>query len=156
MSRHKNIGDAITIKGFFRVQIQDKKSRKIVGDTGWMQNQITNYGFESCIVALPFKCANTVQCTGMLLGSGSVPASDAADIPNSHTAYWSSFGQSTVIGSSTCRATQSFDGTLGAVTLSNIGVYANSTDPLIAGNTYASSALATTQDVNATYELRYS
>lgn len=146
----------IVIKGFTRLQIVDKKTRKIVGDSGWMQNQITNYGLNSCVVATPIKAAGSIQATGMLLGSGTNPASDATALDGSLTAYWGSFLQSTVISSLTARVTRSFDGTLGAVTLANIGIFGNSTGSLIAGKTFASSALSTDQDVNCSYELRYS
>ena len=144
----------VTIKGFTRVQIKDKKTRKIVGDSGWHQNVITDYGYESCIVASPIG-AGSVQAAVLMLGSGGVPTSTTDAIPNSNSKYISSFAQSSVIGSSTARMTVSFDGTLAAATLSNIGVYATSNGSLIAGNSYASSALATDQDVNCTYEFRY-
>lgn len=157
MARRKKTGiETVGVKGFFRLQIVDKKTRKIVGDTGYFQNQITNYGLNSCIVALPLKCANSIQATGMMLGSGTNPASDAVALPLSNTNYWSSFGQSTVIASLTARATQSFDGTLGAATLANIGIFAASSGTILAGKTFASSAITTDQDVNCTYELRYS
>lgn len=157
MNRKKKTGiETVGVKGFFRLQILDKKTRKIVGDSGYIQNQITNYGLNSCIVALPFKCVGSIQATGMMLGSGTNPASDATQLPLSNTTYWSSFGQSTVIASLTARATQSFDGTLGAATLINIGVFAASSGTIIAGKAFASSAITTDQDVNCTYELRYS
>jgi hypothetical protein len=145
----------LSIKGFTRVQLVDKRTRKVVGDSGWLENQVTNYGLESCFVACPIGAAS-VQAAGIMLGSGSVPASDATALPLSNTDYYAAFAQSSVIGSLTARVTQSFDGTLGAATLSNIGLFAASTGTLLAGNTYASSALATTQDVNVSYELRYS
>lgn len=144
----------IGIKGFFRLQIVDKKTNKVQGDTGWRQNQITNYGLESCIVGSPIGAAS-VQAGGLRLGSGSVPASDATALPLSHTDYWSAFAYSSVIASLTARMSVSFDGTLGAVTLSNIGGFATNTGTLLWGNTFASSALATTQSVNCSYDLIY-
>lgn len=151
----RNTNEAIKIKGFFRLQIVDKKTKKIVGDSGWKKNQITNYGFEKCFVAAPIGAAS-VQAAGMMLGSGTVPASDAVALPNSNTDYYSAFGQSSVIDSKTARVTQSFDGTLGAATLANIGLFAASSGTLLNGGTFNSSALTTDQDINMTYELRYS
>jgi hypothetical protein len=148
----ENVG----VKGFFRLNIVDKKSKKVVGDTGWIQNQITNYGLNSCIVALPLKCANSVQCSGILLGSGTGVASDGTNLQASASSYWAAFAQSTVISSLTARATCSFDGTLDATTLREIGIKAVSTDTVIAARSFASSAITTDQDVNCTYELRYS
>jgi len=157
MARRKKTGvESVGVKGFFRLQIVDKKTRKIVGDSGYFQNQITNYGLNSCIVALPLKCAGSIQAQGMMLGSGTNPASDATALPLSNTDYWSAFAQSTVIASLTARGTVSFDGTLGAATLCNVGIMATNTGTLIAGKTFASSAITTDQDVNCTYELRYS
>jgi hypothetical protein len=155
MSRKNKPVESIGVKGFFRVQIVDKKSREIVGDSGYFPNQITNYGLESVIVALPLKCANSLQCSGMMLGSGTAPASDATTLESSNTDYWSSFGQSTVVDSLTAQATQSFDGTLGAATIKNIGLFVASTGTVIAGNTFTQSTLTTDQDVNCTYQLRY-
>ncbi|MHC4156823.1 MAG: hypothetical protein ACYST6_18170 [Planctomycetota bacterium] len=156
MRKKKTSGNRIAVKGFFRVQVLDKKTRKIVGDSGWTENQITNYGLNSCVVAAPIGAAS-VQAAGLLLGSGAAnPASDAVTLASSLSKYYSAFAQSSVIDSLTARMTQSFDGTLDAVTLNNIGVFAASSGSLIAGKTFASSALTTDQDVNCTYELRYS
>ena len=144
----------IAVKGFARLQIIDNKTQRIVGDSGWFKNQITNYGLNSCIVAAPIGAAS-IQAGGLRLGSGTTPASSAVALDSSHTAYYSAFGQSSVIDSLTARMTQSFNGTLGAVTIANIGVFANSTGSLLAGKTFNSSALATTQSVNCSYEWRY-
>lgn len=149
--------DSITVKGFTRLQIVNREDGSVAGDTGWMQNQITNYGWESCIVALPLKCANSVQCSGMLLGSGTGVASSGTNLTASCTAGWIPFAQSTVISSSTARATGTLAGSdLGATTIQEIGIKAVSTDTVIAAKSFTSSAIATTQDINASYELRYS
>jgi len=154
MARKKK--NLVAVKGFTRLQIVDKKTRKIVGDTGWGENQITNYGLESCIVGLPFAAAGSIQAAGMMLGSGTNPASDATQLPLSNTDYYSAFAYSSVIDSLTARASVSFDGTLGAATIANVGVFAASSGTILAGKTFASSALTTDQDVNCTYEIRYS
>jgi hypothetical protein len=155
MSRKKKNSDRISVKGFLRLQIVDKKSQKIIGDSGWLNNQITNYGLNNCIVAAPIGAAS-VQAAGLLLGSGTNPASDATALDGSLSKYYSAFAQSSVIASLTARMTQSFDGTLDAATLANMGIFAASDGSLIAGKTFNSSALTTDQDVNCTYELRYS
>lgn len=146
----------LKIKGMSRLQIVDKKTRKIVGDTGWRRNQITNYGLESCICAAPIGAAS-VQAAGFVLGSGTVPASSHTVLNGSNSDQYSTFAQSTVNGSLSARMTQSFDGNASSMaTLANIGILAASTGSLIAGLTFASSSLGTDQDVNATYELQYS
>ena len=155
MSRKKHIGNDVGVKGFFRVNIVDKKSRKVVGDSGWVENQVTNYGLESCICAAPIG-AGSVQVAGILLGSGTGVDSDGTNLQASASSYWAAFAQSTVVSSLTARMTCSFDGTLDATTLREIGIKAVSTDTVIAAKSFASSAITTDQDVNCTYELRYS
>ena len=156
MSRKKNIpANNIAVKGFFRVQLKNKKDGTVEGDSGWINNQITNYGLNSCIVALPFKCANSIQASGLMLGSGTGVASDGTNLTSGNTDYWTAFAQSTVISSLTARATASIDGTQGAATLQEIGVFAASDGTVIAAKSFASSAITTDQDVNCTYELRY-
>lgn len=146
----------IKIKGMSRLQIVDEKTRRIVGDTGWRENQITNYGLNSCIVAAPIGAAS-VQAAGMIIGSGTVPASSATALDGSNTDQYSTFAQSAVQGSLSARMTQSFDGAASSMaTLANVGILAASTGSLIAGLTFASSSLGTDQDVNCTYEFQYS
>lgn len=160
MKRRGSVGtlaptSGLKIKGFFRVQIVDKKTRKVVGDSGLLENQITNYGMANCFLACPAKLSGSLQIDGARLGSGTNPASTAVVLDGSHTAYYSTLGTG-LNGSTQVQFTQSYDGTLGAVTIANVGLYATNTGSLIAGKTYGSSAVATTQDVNLTYYLNYS
>ena len=155
MSKLRN-RDSVSVRGFTRLQIVDRKTKKIVGDTGWLQNQITNYGFNSCLVAAPIGAAS-VQAAGFVLGSGAAPASSAVELAGSNSDQYSAFGQSSVISSMTARMTASFAGSNSTMaTLANIGVLAASTGSLICGNTFASSSLGGDQNINASYELRYS
>lgn len=145
----------VRIRGFTRVQILDKKTRKIVGDSGWKRNQITNYGMESCFAGAPIGAAS-VQANGMILGSGTVPASSATSLNGSNSAQYSTAAQKSVFGSLTARMTQSFDGNASSMAqLANIGIMAASTGSLIAGAIFASSSLGTDQDVNASYQFQY-
>lgn len=151
-----NQRDMIRVRGFTRMQIVDAKTKKIVGDSGWGQNQITNYGFANCMVAAPIGAAS-VQAAGFVLGSGTVPASSATALDGSNSDQYSAFGQSSVISSMTARMTASFAGSNGSMAvLANIGVLAASTGSLICGNTVDSSSLGTDQNLNVSYELRYS
>ncbi len=146
----------VAVRGFTRLQITDKDTGKIVGDTGYMENMITNYGFANCIVASPIKATGSIQVLSMMLGSGSTAiASNATNLNASLSKWVSSVAISSVVASLTARVSQSFDGT-DAVTLKEVGLFSVSNGSLICGNTFNSSALATTQDVNVTYELRYS
>lgn len=154
MSRAHKRREKVAIKGFFRVQIRDKDTGKVVGDSGMIENQITNYGMASCFVGGPVAAAGTVQVAGVMLGNGTAPASDATALPGSNTDYYSTVGEA-INGSTQAQLTQSFDGTLGAATFANMGLFAASSGTVICGNTFASSALATTQDINITYQINY-
>ena len=154
MARKRKHDEAMRIKGFFRVQIRDKRTGKIVGDSGMCPNQVTNYGMDKCFVGGPVGADSTVQVVGAMLGSGTAPASDATDLPDANTDYYSTVGEA-VNNSTQGQLTQSFDGTLGAATIANIGLFAASDGSCLCGNTYSSSELATTQDVNITYNLNY-
>ncbi len=150
--------DAIKLKGFLRVQLVNKKTGKIEGDSGWMQNVITNYGFESCIAALPMDgIGNTTQAAYLILGSGTEPATDATQLPGSNTDQVLTFAGVSVVASMTQRASAQFEGSDSSMAqLANIGLLAASSGPLIAGNTFASSAFSTDQQCNASYELQFS
>jgi len=152
MARKKH--DNCAIKGFFRVQIRDKATGKIVGDSGYIQNQITNYGMEKCFVGGPAGTADTVQIVGAMLGSGAEPAATATSLDGSNTDYYSTVAE-TINNSTQAAFSQTFDGTLGAATIANVGLFAASTGSLICGQTYTASTVATTQDVNLTYNLNY-
>lgn len=149
--------EKVSIKGFFRVQIQDKESGKIVGDTGYIQNQVTNYGMLNCLVGTPANAvaASSVQIAGAMLGSGgdAIAATAVALASSLGSAWYSTLG-ATVNGSTQAQFTQTFSNDT-AVTIGNIGLLAATDGSLIAGKSYASSALATTQSVNMTYNLNY-
>jgi hypothetical protein len=155
MARRKSSGNKIAIKGFFRLQIKDKQTGKVVGDTGYIENQITNYGMANCFVGGPAAAADSVQINGAVLGSGTDPASNATALDGSlGTDYYSTVAEA-INGSTQAQFTQSYDNSYGAITLANIGLLAANTGSLIAGKTFASSAVATTQDINLTYNINY-
>jgi len=148
--------DLIRIKGFTRLQRVDRKTKKIISDTGWLQNQITNYGMNNCLCAAPIGAAS-VQAAGFVLGTGGDPASSATALEGSNSDQYSAFGQSSVIASLMARLTGSFAGSNGSMaTLGNIGILAASNGSLIAGKSFPTSSLGADQDINASYEFRYS
>ncbi|MDX9780783.1 MAG: hypothetical protein RBT66_07075 [bacterium] len=150
----KKKSNVVRIKGFLHGQIVDKATGKVVADSGVMQNQITNYGLRFCLLAAAAGGTGSVQVAGARLGSGSAPASDATVLPGSHSDYYSTVGLA-VNGSTQARYTQTYDGTLGEVTLANAGLLAASGGSLIAGNTMASSVLGTNQEFHLTYDLNF-
>lgn len=157
MARKKKNNDGISLKGFFRVQLVDNETGKIEGDSGWVQNKITNYGMESCIVAYPMSgIADKSQASILILGSGTAPDATATRLDGSNSSQASSFAGVSVVGSLTARATQAFAGANGSMAaVANIGLMDALSNKLIAGNTFSSSQMTTDQTINATYELQF-
>ena len=155
------------IKGFSRVQITEDQpdgKTKIVGDSGFCgPNQITNLGFLNYLVKLLGASAGSKQIGFVALGTGSAPNASHVvlngEIMASTQRKAVTFGSS---GSTTAQFTATFassDSFLSAsAALSNIGLFAAATsdDTLFAGNTYTSSTCATNQNVNVTYQIRFS
>jgi hypothetical protein len=154
--------EAIGIHGFSRVQIE--QDGKIVGDSGFVgPNQITNLGFLNFLVKNLGQSAGSVQIGYVALGTGGAPASNATTLPGE---IMSSTQRKTVTFASVSSTTAQFTATFSssdsflsaAANLSNIGLYFSSetNDTLFAGNTYTSSSCDTNQNVNVTYQIRFS
>lgn len=148
--------DVIKVKGFFRVQIDE--GGEIIGDSGWKENLVTNMGFQA-MVNLIGAGANSKQVTHISLGTGGTPA--AGDVSLSGEASVRQAVTFTDVSSKTARFTASFlsaNSFLGAAAnISNVGLFAHLTAAsLLSGNVFASSSCNTNQNVNATYELRFS
>lgn len=152
--------DTIQLKGFFRVNIEE--DGKIVGDSGWRQNVVTNVGFLNYIVFLLGDSAGSRQAKFVALGTGGAPATNATtlagEVMSSTERVAVTFGS---VGSTTAQFTATFASSDSFVTtnfnISNIGLFVSSAEnSLFVGNTYTSSALATNQNVNITYQIRFS
>lgn len=151
----------INVKGFFRINIEE--NGKIIGDSGWVQNQITNDGFREYLTELLGAGANSKQVGYVALGIGTVPgASDTSldgEIMASTQRKAVTYGS---VGSTTAQFTATFASSDNFLTasanLSNIGLFntTNTGDTLFAGNTYTSSSCGTNQNVNVTYQIRFS
>jgi hypothetical protein len=157
----------LQVKGVFRLQITEKDEKtgknKIVGDTGWRKNQVTNVGIDAYLVDAIIN-NSPINVSHMALGTGSAPASNATsqDGEINHNANGRQSVTTSVISSRTAQFTGQFASANSFVTasanISNIGLWNTSTTEggtLFAGNTFASSALATNQNVNATYQIRF-
>ncbi len=152
---------AIQAKGFFHLQIEE--DGKIVGDSGWQENQVTNLGFLNYLVKLIGASAGSVQIGFVALGTGGTVAAAGTTLPgeimSSTERLAVTFGN---VASTTAQFTATFASTNSFISaeadISNIGLYAATTtnDTLFAGNTYASSSLGTNQNVNVTYQIRFS
>jgi len=153
--------DTITAKGFFRLQI--KEGNKVIGDSGWKKNQITNNGFQNYIVGSLGAIAGSSQASYLALGTGGVPAATDTALGGelSDAAALRMTVAPSAVSSKTLRLVGSLNSGVVTTThnISNIGIFAVSTTAagtLMAGNTYASSLLNTNQTVNSTYEVRFS
>lgn len=155
--------EGIKARGFFRLQIQDQDG-KVAGDTGWRENQVTNLGFEQYLCyALGTAIGTPKNISHAMLGTGTAPG--AADT--------SLNGEITDVAGTRCAVTPTtiasktvqFAFTLAssvytaAKTIQNVGLINHSSTAtagtIFAGNTYTTSALATNQSVNGSYQIRF-
>jgi len=164
----EKIRDSIGVKGFYRLQITENKKSgetKVVGDSGWFKNAVTNDGFDQYLVRLIGAQASSKQISHVALGTGGAPA--ATDTTLAGEITHASNSRKAVTASSVSSKTQRFTATFASsdsfvtatANISNIGLFQQSntnTATLFAGNTFTSSALATNQNVNITYEIRFS
>ena len=152
----------IKIHGFTRVQIEE--NGKVIGDTGFQgPNQVTNLGFLNFLVKLIGASAGSSQVGFVAIGTGAAPASNATTLPGE---VMSSTQRKAVtfatVGSTTAQFTATFSSSdsflSAAANISNIGLFAASDTAatIFAGNTYASSSCDTNQNVNVTYQIRFS
>lgn len=157
--------DKIKLRGFFRLNIEE--NGQIVGDSGWIENQVTNLGFNNIVNQLGTSLTGS-KISHAALGTGGAPA--AAD--TTQAGEVSTNGSGSVVRAALTAATSSTSKTLrntatfssansfitAAANISNVGLWQTSgpttaSGTLVAGNTYTSSALATNQNVNMTYDL---
>lgn len=149
--------DGVRVKGMFRVQLEE--NGEIVGDSGWHENLITNYGFANAICALIGHTTGSIQVSHLALGSGGVPV--ATDTTLAGEVVKRQAVTVAVNSSKTVQFTGTFSSSNSFVTnsqnISNIGLFGtSSTGSLIAGNTFASSTCATNQNVNTSYQISFS
>ena len=149
------MNDQLKIKGMFRVQLT--KEGKVVGDSGWKQNQITNDGFNDYLCKALGAVSGSKQVSHLALGTGGVPAASDTTLAG-EVQKRQAVTSATSTSSKTIRFTGTFSSANSFVTatanVSNIGLFnSSSTGTLFAGNTFASSAVATNQNVNATYDI---
>lgn len=159
--------DGIRLKGFFRLNITEDVNgkEKIVGDSGWRENQVTNLGIQDYIVDNLLGNTGNKSVTHLTLGTGGAPASNATDLSGelTHASDMRKAVSTSIVASRTAQFTAAFASSdsfvTASVNISNIGLFETSTTEggtVFAGNTYTSSALATNQNINASYQIRFS
>lgn len=162
-NRKRVVREPVPVHGAFHLQITE--DGKVVGDSGWHKNQITNIGYLSFLCQLLGASAGSSQIGFMALGTGTAPGAAATSL-NGELDRTSSRAAVTFASSNTSK-TARFTATFASASsfvsatanISNIGLFAASAvtaGTLFAGNTYASSSVATNQNVNATYDIIFS
>ena len=161
--------DGLKVRGFFHLQLvehDDEGIPVVVGDSGWVQNQVTNLGFRDYLCHLIANNAASKQISRMCIGTGTAAiASDATTLVGelSSANGYTRTTLSTNLGGSTA---MSFLATFGSAqshinqttNIANIALINSTAFPdgtIFAGNTYASSQWATNQDLNATYAITF-
>lgn len=155
----------IKVKGMFRINLINEDGT-LAGDSGWKENTIPSLGLQNYLVGCMAGNAGSLQVAYMALGSGGTIASDATGLAGE---VMSSTQRVTVSKTYSSRTASNQSGTqyfyatfaAGFVTgagsnISNVGLFASSGGggQVFAGNTYASSACASNQAVNATYQIQ--
>lgn len=153
-----------SLKGFFRLNI--KEDGKIVGDSGWLENLVTNDGIDKFVARSFAGSAGSLQVSHISIGTGGAPtsadtvlagesleASKRAAVSLAFTQRAASNGTATMQFAATLASSDNFI-TI-ANNISNIGLFNSVTSgTLMAGNTYTSSALATNQNIEMSYQIR--
>lgn len=152
------VASLIEARGFYRVQID--KNGKLVGDSGWLENQVVNLGFNDYLVKTLGAIAGSKVITHAALGTGSQPGAADTSLQGEVTKRQAITAASSS-GSKTLRLTATFASGNSFVTatrnISNIALANTSSGGTIfAGNTYASSSCSTNQNVNVTYDIVFS
>lgn len=153
--------DTIKLRGFLRLQIEDPDG-SIVGDSGWIKNQVTNLGVNDYFAQLLGNMAGSKQVTHVALGTGTAPGAAATSLDGEldSTSSRAAVTAATSSTSMKARFTATFNSANSfasdTVSVKNIGLFHQSNvtqGTLLAGNTFATSTCATNQNVNVTYDI---
>lgn len=157
---------SVRVRGFYRLNVidhnQETGEKKIVGDSGWKKNLVTNLGFQHYIIESMAGISGSSLVSYFALGLGTAPGATDTSLQSELTdAAGCRFTMTPSVVSS---KTLQMLGTLASNvvtanrTIQNVGVFAVSTTSagsMLCGNTYATSQLQTNQSVNVTYQLRF-
>ena len=156
----KGSADKANVKGFFRLQINE--DGKVVGDTGWKQNQITNLGFDQYLCQGLAGMAGSKTVSYAMIGTGTVPGAAATSLDGELTdvAAMRCAVTPTTINSKTVQFAFTLNSNVvtAAKTIQNVGLINHSSTAtagtIFAGGTYTTSALATNQAIHGSYQIR--
>jgi hypothetical protein len=157
---------SLGLAGYSKIRLRE--NGKLVGDSDWVKNTITDYGLDEGLGQLLTGGAGSKRVAAVALGTGTAPATDATalnGIIEDNTDGRDSPTLATVTTSDGSGVTARFYGTFASSesrfstthAIRNIGLYASTTTntgTVFAGATYTISTLNTNQDVEYTYEWR--
>lgn len=146
----------IQLRGFFRLQITEDDG-KVVADSGWCENQITNDGLRNYIINRLGSTSSSPSITHAVLGTGGMPASNTTTLAGetgTRIAVTTAAGGSTALQLTATFASNNWLN--GAANVANIGLFNSSSGgTLFAGNTYTTITYATNQSINMTYNIAF-
>lgn len=154
--------EGLMVKGAFHLQIEDEGGL-IVGDSGWCSNVITLNGFNNYIIKRVGTSLTGSQVSHAGLGEGTdAIATNAVALASEVTGtnaivQRAALTAETSSTSKTMRLTATFNSANSFVTatesIGEVGIFGHSTTAsMAAGNTFATSTVATNQNVNVTYD----
>jgi hypothetical protein len=150
------MADKISIRGYGRVQLVNKKTGEIEGDSGWHGNDITQIGYQDYLAALLGNTTGSKQISHLAVGTQTdTPASTQTSISGEHGEREAA--TRTVTASQTLRVTAQWDTDVGnGSDLGGIGAYNTSSGGSIMNVlTFASSGKTTDQQLNATIDFAF-
>lgn len=152
----QQLQERIPIRGFCRVKLSTPEQGTMDGDSGWIENQVTNEGFRA-FCRLIGGISGSSQVTHAALGTGGAPAASDTTLSGERSVR-AAVTAATSSTSKSVQFTATFDSSVSFVTatsnISNVGLGATSTAAaatIFCGAAYASSSCATNQNVNLTY-----
>lgn len=159
-SNGEGVSESAQVIGMFRVNILE--DGKIVGDSGWRKNLITNNGAQYYLVENLIGSTGSRRVSYMGIGTGGSLSATSTTIDGEISTNTNRPTVSaSIVASRTAQFTAQFASTVfstrgGASNISNIGLFYDvRTGDIFCGNTYTSSQWNTNQDVNATYQVRF-
>lgn len=157
--------EGMKIKGAFRLQIVEDTPDEVnvVGDSGWLPNTVTQYGFEEYICDLIAADAASLRVSHAALGTGTAAINSTQSKLTSELTHSVSGRADMSAATSNTSVKVRWTGTFNsnssfvtaAVTVGEIGLFQQSdtnTATLAAGATFDTSQVSTNQNVNVTYD----
>lgn len=179
--RRKSPKDHVAVRGFFRIRVTEgdldkPDSLRVIGETnvdengnliddGFLPNTVTNLGFDQFLCQTLAGMAGSKTVSHMAVGTGGAPAASDTSLSGeiTHATNDRKTVSPTTVASKTAQFTAAFNSSDSFLTasanLSNVGLFNTSTTAagtLFAGNTFASSAVATNNNLQVTYQIRFS